>query len=215
MTAQPFLNSLRRSAVFTALILLFVSAEAVRSFAQIAVLTAEERGKVVNRVYRNEKLGFHISPIKGWDMFSAGQLNVVDAMVHGAARLKSEGAEFEHHRVLGIINNDRDTIFVALGALTKEEAGKSLKEMVAGLKQKTREAFPGMKELPDTIRFGDANHEFVAYRIRRKYEESDIYQCQQLTVMHGYLVVFAVTAKSPQAMDAALKALRSGLVFDK
>lgn len=201
--------------MYAALVLLFVSAGAVKSFAQIAVLTAEERGKVVNRVYRNEKLGFHISPIKGWDTFSAGQLNVIDAMVRGTARLKSEDADFAHHRVLGIINNDRDTIFVALGALTKEETGKSLKELVEGLKRKTRETFKGVKELPDTVRFGDANHEFAAYRIRRQFEGNEIYQCQQLTIMHGYLVIFSVNTKTPQAMDAALKALRSNLIFDK
>ncbi len=185
-------------------------AQQYRNDARVVHLTPEQRGRISNGKYVNDFFHFEIVPPPQWDLYSAGRMNVFEAIgrdrLHLQAGLKGAGS-----RLFGMGDGSVNTI---VGAAPIPPGRSPTPEMLAeNLKRIILPQVPSPKELPETVLLGDAAHPFAAFRYSYLLNGEAIVQSVEITTVNGFVMTFSTTASTEQALTVALQSIQSRLVW--
>jgi hypothetical protein len=185
-------------------------AQEYRNDARSVHLTPEQRGKVLNGKYTNDFFQFEIVPPPQWELYSAGRMNVSEAIgrdrLHLEAGLKGAGS-----RLFGMGDGGANTVVGA--APLQPDSLRTPELLAANLKRIILPKVPSPKELPEPVLLGDATHHFAAFRYSYLMNGTPIVQSVEVTVINGFVLTFSTTTSTEQDMSTALRSIQSRLVW--
>lgn len=183
-------------------------AERARKARGESAVPEKTMGRIVNRDYINDQLGFKFTHIDGWEAVSRGQINVNQAIGRTAlgvgGRVSSQDQEFMFH------DGNGQSIVLTI-ALVPPGADRSHfgEEIRKGFKLILPKA--ELSDEPATL--GDAQHRFQAFRVTYEAMGTTIYQSSHAMILGNELVHFVITGRSPEALTNTIKQAQKHLVW--
>lgn len=188
---------------------LFVSANAQELPPQ---LSTAELGYVAGINYHNDVLGLKIQRPPGWDMFTAGQMNVGEAVTGRWSTVPA--AVIAHHtRVLGLTDSSTAIAMLAVVKLRPEDARRPLPDITSEIRASMLRHLPHGTGRPQPVKFGDADHPFAEFRVHASEQGEEALLSDHVTLINGYLIQVIMVSDTAAHLTAAEKLVKAGIEY--
>jgi len=183
-------------------------AAAARNQKQMEV-GSEEMGRVVNGDYQNPYFGLNIRRLPDWQSMGRGEMNVTEASGREVLGAK---AGVHSQRVFGMSDLRGASLFVGIVAVPP---GLNPADITPIQQKKIAENLPDPKFSDEPVMLNDAQHAFTGFRTTYTLREKAIYQSQQCIVRDGHLIMFTLTANSPEDLTGLWRQLKTNITWTK
>lgn len=175
-------------------------------------LTGDELGYVTGITYHNDVVGLKLQQPPGWEMYTAGQMNVGEAVTGRWSQVPA-AVVARHTRVLGMTDSSSAIAMVAMVKLRPADASLTLPQLAEQVRGLLMRALPNAAGRPEPVTFGDADHPFSDFRVHAAKDKEQLEMGDHLILLHGYLVQLLVVSDTPDHLTAAEKLVSAGVKF--
>jgi hypothetical protein len=174
-------------------------------------LTPEQRGYVRGTQYINNFFHFQISQPSQWELYSAGRMNVSEAVGRAYLNLPG-GIRGSSNRAFGMGDGTGRTVTLAIMQLPPN-APSDPAQLAAALKMVIFAQIPSAKESAEDVSLSDPEHKFAAFRYTFTVRDVSVMESVHLTTVNGFVVSFTTAAGSNERLSDALRILKTNLAW--
>jgi hypothetical protein len=165
-------------------------------------------GRIQNRDYINDQLGFTFTHIDGWETVTRGQINVNQALGRSALGLSGRVSSDAHEFMF----NDGNGQNIVL-SISPIPPGTDRATFGDEIRKALKIELPKAEVSDEPTTLGDAQHQFQTCRVTYEALGTQIYQSSHAMILGNYFVHFVITATSPEALTDTVREAQKHLIW--